>query len=98
MSLGQPMRMLIPTVSITHLTITNLHNYRQFGNLLVLSAAYRSNELRHLIPSHVLASLFSKTIYFFRTLSPISAALRKDLQILEHTASKLDLNIDTVSW
>ncbi|KAI5807562.1 hypothetical protein DFH27DRAFT_546792 [Peziza echinospora] len=79
--------------------ITNVFGtaHAQFGNLLVLSAAYRSNELKHLVPSHILSSLFSKTIFFLRTLSPISAALRKDLQILENTAIKLDLKIDTFS-
>ncbi|KAF8458661.1 hypothetical protein BGX38DRAFT_1152515 [Terfezia claveryi] len=76
--------------------ITNVFGtaHAQFGNLLVLSATFRCPTLKHLIPSQLLHELFSKTIFFLTTLSPISAALRQDLLILEHTAAKLDLKLD----
>lgn len=76
--------------------ITNVFGtaHAQFGNLLVLSAAFLCPTLKHLIPSQLLHELFSKTIFFLRTLSPISAALGQDLLILEHTAAKLELKLD----
>lgn len=69
--------------------------YRQFGNLLVLQAASQSPTLKNMIPQHVLAELFQKTIYWLQTLSPISSALRHDAQILENAAAKLDFQIST---
>lgn len=67
---------------------------RQFGNLLVLQAAYRHPILRDLVPREKLTHLLTKTIVFLRNLSPISPTLRYDAEILErsmrpvpHTAS-----------
>ncbi|KAF8418428.1 hypothetical protein EV426DRAFT_707572 [Tirmania nivea] len=79
--------------------ITNVFGtaHAQFGNLLVLSAAFLCPTLKHLIPSQLLHELYSKTIFFLRTLSPISAALKQDLLILEHTAAKLELKLDEYS-
>ena len=68
---------------------------RQFGNLLVLQAASQSPTLKSMVPPHVLAELFQKTIYWLQTLSPISSALRHDAQILENAAAKLDFQIST---
>lgn len=55
---------------------------RQFGNLLVLSAAYKSKTLGALVPSERLDWLFNRTIKLLKGLSPISQTLAKDCQIL----------------
>ena len=73
-------------------SLTHLMGFatRQFGNLLMLQAAYQSPALRPMVPGEVLANLIAKTIHWFRTLMPISPALRRDCQILENAAAKLD--------
>lgn len=43
-----------------------------------------------MIAPRVLGDLITKTIRWLQTLAPISSALRKDAQILEDAASKLD--------
>ncbi|PWW75922.1 hypothetical protein C7212DRAFT_280477 [Tuber magnatum] len=75
--------------------ITNVFGtaHAQFGNLLVLQAAHQSPALKSMIPQHLLAKLFRKTIHWLQTLSPISSALKHDAQILENAASKLDFHI-----
>ncbi|RPA99602.1 hypothetical protein L873DRAFT_1827964 [Choiromyces venosus 120613-1] len=75
--------------------ITNVFGtaHAQFGNLLVLQAAYQSPALKNMVPQHLLAELFQKTVHWLQTLSPISSALRRDAQILENAAAKLDFQI-----
>ncbi|KAG0131492.1 hypothetical protein HOY82DRAFT_608088 [Tuber indicum] len=77
--------------------ITNVFGtaHAQFGNLLVLQAAYQSPSLKSMIPQPLLAELFQKTIHWLQTLSPISSALKHDAQILENAAAKLDFQIST---
>ena len=55
---------------------------RQFGNMLVLAATYKSN-LHSLVPADQLEHLFNRTIKFLRTLRPISSTLAQDALILE---------------
>lgn len=62
----------------------------QFGNLLVLQAAYHSPVLRPLINPQLLAQLIDKTIYWFRTLAATIPVLHSDAEILRNTSSKLD--------
>ncbi|CUS09213.1 unnamed protein product [Tuber aestivum] len=75
--------------------ITNVFGtaHAQFGNLLVLQAAYQSPALKSMVPQHLLAELFRKTIHWLQTLSPISSALKHDAHILENAAAKLDFQI-----
>ena len=55
---------------------------RQFGNMLVLAATYKS-KLHHLVPADQLEHLFNRTILFLRRLRPISSTLAQDALILE---------------
>src|SRR5262249_43231099 len=68
---------------------------RQFGNLLVLQAAYRHPKLRSFVDKDVLKNLLEKTLHFLHTLSPISPSLAQDVLILKDAASKLDFLINT---
>lgn len=65
--------------------VTNIFGtaHAQFGNLLVLQAASRHPILKELIPQDKLSHLLTKTIYFLRSLSPISPTLKFDATILE---------------
>ena len=58
---------------------------RQFGNLLVLSATYKSKSstLSKLVPKDTLEHLFERTIRLLRSLVPISESLERDVIILE---------------
>jgi hypothetical protein len=55
---------------------------RQFGNILVLAATYKSS-LRFLVPAEQLEHLFDRTIKFLRSHHPISSTLAQDALILE---------------
>jgi hypothetical protein len=77
----------------TNLVLT-LRN-RQFGNLLVLQAAYRSQLLRPIVRPADLKYLMEETIQFFRHLAPISPTLEIDAQILESSMKTLDFNQNT---
>ncbi|TKA69331.1 hypothetical protein B0A49_08609 [Cryomyces minteri] len=76
------------------LIITNIFGtaHAQFGNMLVLAATYRSF-LHHLVSKEKLERLLERTIMFCRRLTPISAALRIDVSILEQTAKIITGNI-----
>ena len=58
---------------------------RQFGNILVLSATYKSKSsvLSSLVPREKLEHLFERTISFLRSLMPLSESLERDARILE---------------
>ncbi len=56
--------------------------FRQFGNILVLAATYKST-LSYLVSAEQLEHLFNRTIKFLRTLRPISSTLAQDALILE---------------
>ncbi|EPS37909.1 hypothetical protein H072_8333 [Dactylellina haptotyla CBS 200.50] len=64
--------------------------HAQFGNMLVLQAAYKHPKLREFVNRGELQMLLDKTILFLRTLAPISPSLAQDVQILQDAASKLD--------
>ena len=56
---------------------------RQFGNMLVLAATYKS-KLAFLVPADQLERLFDRTITFLRSFRPISSTLAQDAVILEN--------------
>lgn len=55
----------------------------QWGNLLVLSAAFRDPILHQHVDEELLRNLFVRTIHFFRMSATATSALRTDLRILE---------------
>ena len=57
--------------------------YRQFGNMLVLSATWRTHFLRKLIDQDRFQALLDRTIGFLSKLSSISPTCRDDCKILE---------------
>lgn len=57
--------------------------YSQFGNMLVLSATWRTHYLRKLIDQDRFQILLSRTIGFLRKLSAISPTCQLDCSILE---------------
>jgi hypothetical protein len=65
--------------------ITNVFGtaHAQWGNLLVLSAAYRDPVLSKFIDEDLLKTLFHRTIAFLRQSSTATSSLRIDLGILE---------------
>ncbi|EME42038.1 hypothetical protein DOTSEDRAFT_72963 [Dothistroma septosporum NZE10] len=67
------------------LVVTNIHGtaHAQFGNMLVLSAAYQSNMLRSWVPQERFKYLIERTITFLRRLAPISPTSAADCGILE---------------
>jgi hypothetical protein len=56
---------------------------RQFGNMLVLSAIWRTEHLRKLVNPDAFRRLLSRTISFLHRLSPISPTCQLDCSILE---------------
>lgn len=67
---------------------TNL--FRQFGNMLVLSATYQSKHLSWLITREDLLYLLNRTINFLSSLAPISTTLAVDALLLTHIRDKVD--------
>ncbi|KAL8786662.1 MAG: hypothetical protein Q9195_008116 [Heterodermia aff. obscurata] len=69
------------------LIVTNIFGtaHAQFGNILVLSATFKSRSLvlSRLITPEKLDRLFERTITFLRRLSPLSESLGRDAKILE---------------
>ncbi|PON23525.1 hypothetical protein TGAM01_v207759 [Trichoderma gamsii] len=65
--------------------ITNVFGtaHAQWGNLLVLAAAYKDNVLREFVPKDLLRELFHKTIAFLRQSATHTSSLRIDMHILE---------------
>ncbi|KAI9812570.1 MAG: hypothetical protein M1827_004559 [Pycnora praestabilis] len=65
--------------------VTNIFGtaHAQFGNLLVLSATYRS-DMQSLVPREKLENLLRRTISFLRRLAPVSPTLKTDTKILEN--------------
>ncbi|KAM0221092.1 hypothetical protein ACHAPA_003443 [Fusarium lateritium] len=65
--------------------ITNIFGtaHAQWGNLLVLSAAFRDPVLHTCVDEELLRTLFHKTIQFLRQSATATSALRNDLHILE---------------
>jgi hypothetical protein len=57
--------------------------HRQFGNMLVLSATWRTHYLRKLIDQERFQTLLSRTIGFLRKLSAMSPTCQLDCSILE---------------
>ncbi|KAH0563168.1 hypothetical protein GP486_002265 [Trichoglossum hirsutum] len=74
--------------------VTNIFGtaHAQFGNLLVLQAAYRSPLLRSLVHPDDLKYLMEEAIQLFEKLSPISPTLRIDAAILKSSMNTLDFN------
>jgi len=62
---------------------STLMTQSQFGNMLVLSATWRSHYLRKLIDEDRFRSLLKRTIDFLRKLSAISPTCQLDCSILE---------------
>ncbi|KAK4614344.1 uncharacterized protein CLAFUR5_09229 [Fulvia fulva] len=67
------------------LVVTNIHGtaHAQFGNMLVLSAAYESPLLGTWVPQERFQQLMQRTITFLRRLAPISPTSAADCGILE---------------
>ncbi|GKU08132.1 unnamed protein product [Fusarium langsethiae] len=65
--------------------ITNIFGtaHAQWGNLLVLSAAFRDPVLHSYVDEELLRTLFHKTIQFLRQSATATSALRTDMHILE---------------
>jgi hypothetical protein len=65
--------------------ITNVFGtaHAQWGNLLVLSAAYKDPVLRRFVEEDLLRTLFHRTIAFLRQSSTATSSLRVDMRILE---------------
>ena len=66
------------------LVVTNIMGtaHAQFGNMLVLSAAYKSKTLGQYVERGKLSHLFDRTIKMLSDLGPISPTLMKDCSIL----------------
>ncbi|KAM3413937.1 hypothetical protein BST61_g10608 [Cercospora zeina] len=67
------------------LIVTNIHGtaHAQFGNMLVLCAAFRSSIIRPMVSEERLKALMERTINFLRRLAPISPTCAADCGILE---------------
>ncbi|KAG7408857.1 hypothetical protein Forpe1208_v012339 [Fusarium oxysporum f. sp. rapae] len=65
--------------------ITNIFGtaHAQWGNLLILSAAFRDPILHTYVDEELLRTLFHKTIQFLRQSATATSALRTDMHILE---------------
>ncbi|KAJ6436396.1 C6 finger domain-containingprotein [Purpureocillium lavendulum] len=65
--------------------ITNVFGtaHAQWGNLLVLAAAYQDPTLRHSVNGDLLKGLFERTLLFLRRSAAGAGALRLDMLILE---------------
>jgi hypothetical protein len=76
--------------------ITNVFGtaHAQWGNLLVLSAAFREPVLQPFISEELLKVLFERTISFLRQSATTSSSLRTDLHILEGLHRELFLMPD----
>jgi len=57
--------------------------YRQFGNMLVLSAAWSTHDLRRFIDQDRFQELLDRTIGLLSKFSSISPTCREDCNILE---------------
>ncbi|KAI5461901.1 hypothetical protein BGZ63DRAFT_454557 [Mariannaea sp. PMI_226] len=66
-------------------TITNVFStaHGQWGNMLVLSAAFRDPVLHHYIDRDLLRTLFTKTIAFLRQSATATSSLRIDMHVLK---------------
>jgi hypothetical protein len=67
--------------SLLHNTLTSPCS--QFGNMLVLSAAYYNKDLNSLVRTERLKKLLKRTIHFLQDLAPISPTSKLDCGILE---------------
>lgn len=76
--------------------ITNIFGtaHAQWGNLLVLSAAYRDPVLHKYVDEHLLQTLFHKTIAFLRQSATATSSLKIDQHILEGIQRDLFPSID----
>ncbi|KAF9775123.1 hypothetical protein IL306_006801 [Fusarium sp. DS 682] len=65
--------------------ITNVFGtaHAQWGNLLILSAAFRDPILHTYVDEELLRTLFHKTVQFLRQSATATSALRTDMHILE---------------
>lgn len=61
----------------------------QFGNMLVLAAAYNHGKLKHYVPEEKLRSLLDRTIAFLNYHAPISQTCKIDSRILERIRQRL---------
>ena len=65
--------------------------YSQWGNLLVLQAAYRDPLLSHLIDGKELKLLLTKTLEFLKMHAQPSSSLALDVKILEYAGQQTGL-------
>ncbi|KAK3669141.1 hypothetical protein LTR78_010981 [Recurvomyces mirabilis] len=67
------------------LIVTNIHGtaHAQFGNMLVLSAAYYSKNLNPMVPPDHFKTLLERTVAFLRRVASISPTCKVDSEILE---------------
>lgn len=72
-----------PQQNPLHAFLANVPLIRQFGNMLVLSAVYRS-QLGYLVDQAKVVSLLERTIDFLHRLKNISETLHTDAKILEN--------------
>ncbi|PFH62617.1 hypothetical protein XA68_12869 [Ophiocordyceps unilateralis] len=65
--------------------ITNVFGtaHAQWGNLLVLAAAYKDPDLRSMVDEDLLQTLFTRTIQFLRQSATVTSSLALDMHILE---------------
>jgi hypothetical protein len=62
---------------------------RQWGNLLVLSAAFKDPVLHSYVDEQLLRTLFHKTILFLQQSAAATSSLRTDMHILKGLQSDL---------
>ncbi|KJZ79625.1 hypothetical protein HIM_01094 [Hirsutella minnesotensis 3608] len=76
--------------------ITNVFGtaHAQWGNLLVLAAAYKDPVLHSMIDEELLQMLFARTIHFLRQSATATSSLRVDMIILEGIYRDLFCNQD----
>ncbi|KAK2045344.1 hypothetical protein LZ31DRAFT_246940 [Colletotrichum somersetense] len=76
------------------LLVTNIFGtaHAQWGNLLILAAAYRDPYLTRLIERSQLQELFRRTIEMFNMHAQSSSALTIDMHILQHIERELFFN------
>ena len=70
-----------PVAPACRLAVADFHS--QWGNLLVLSAAFKDPVLHEYVDEELLRTLFHKTIAFLRQSATTTSSLRIDMHILE---------------
>ncbi|OHE91477.1 hypothetical protein CORC01_13210 [Colletotrichum orchidophilum] len=78
-------------VDNNRLLVTNIFGtaHAQWGNLLILAAAFRDPYLHHLVPRELLKTLFRRTISMLDKHAQSSSSLTIDMHILQHIEKEL---------